>query len=81
MRSPVAEYCVLAMLMLVRNVLAITNALHAGPWDAARLRGAAAHEISAMTLGIVGVGEIGGRLARICRRGFGMRCARHPAGD
>jgi D-3-phosphoglycerate dehydrogenase len=26
-----------------------------------------------MTLGIVGVGEIGGRLARICRHGFGMR--------
>jgi D-3-phosphoglycerate dehydrogenase len=69
----VAEYCVLAMLTLARNLLAITNALHAGPWDAARLRGAGAHEISGMTLGIVGVGEIGGRLARICRQGFGMR--------
>src|SRR5467141_1456149 len=69
----VAEYCVLAMLMLARNVLAITNALHSGPWDAARLRGAGAHEISGMTLGIVGAGEIGGRLARICRHGFGMR--------
>jgi D-3-phosphoglycerate dehydrogenase len=73
----VAEYCVLAMLMLARNIVAITNALHSGPWDAARLRGAAAHEISGMTLGIVGVGEIGGRLARICRSGFGMRVLGH----
>jgi len=56
----VAEYCVLAMLMLARNVLAITNALHAGPWDAARLRGTAAHEISGMTLGIVGVAKLAG---------------------
>ncbi|HXM84032.1 MAG TPA: NAD(P)-dependent oxidoreductase [Burkholderiales bacterium] len=73
----VAEYCVLAMLMLARNILAITNALHAGPWDAARLRGAGSHEIAGLTLGIVGVGEIGGRLARICRQGFGMRVLGH----
>ena len=26
-----------------------------------------------MTVGIVGVGEIGKRLAKICRNGFGMR--------
>ena len=30
-----------------------------------------------MTLGIVGVGEIGGRLARIARHGFGMRVLGH----
>lgn len=69
----VAEYCAMAMLMLARNIVPITTALHAQPWDAARGLGARAHEIGGMTLGIVGVGQIGGRLAKICRKGFGMR--------
>ena len=30
-----------------------------------------------MTLGIVGVGEIGGRLAKIARHGFGMNVLGH----
>jgi D-3-phosphoglycerate dehydrogenase len=69
----VAEYCVMAMLMLARNVTAITSAVHAGPWDAARLLGAGAHEIEGMTAGLVGVGGIGSRIARILGQGFGMR--------
>jgi D-3-phosphoglycerate dehydrogenase len=69
----VAEYCAMAMLVLARNTLAITNALRGGTWDGARLLGAGTHEIAGMTLGIVGVGEIGKRLAVIARRGFGMR--------
>lgn len=69
----VAEYCAMAMLMLARNVLAITNALRGTTWDAARALGAGTHEIAGMTLGIVGVGAIGTRLAQIARHGFGMR--------
>src|SRR5258708_12585773 len=69
----VAEYCAMAMLMLARNVVAITAALRGDTWDRARALGANAHELAGMTLGIVGVGEIGGRLARIARQGFGMR--------
>lgn len=69
----VAEYCAMAMLMLARNVVAITNSLRQTSWDAARALGAGTHEIAGMTLGIVGVGEIGSRLARIARHGFGMR--------
>ncbi|MBC7803261.1 MAG: hydroxyacid dehydrogenase [Candidatus Parcubacteria bacterium] len=69
----VAEYCVMAMLMLGRNALEITTKIKTLPWDETRLLGARAHEISAMTVGIVGVGEIGRRVARICRHGFGMR--------
>jgi D-3-phosphoglycerate dehydrogenase len=68
----VAEYCAMAMLMLARNVLAISNGLRNGTWDGARALGAGSHEIGGMTLGIVGVGEIGRRLARIAQ-GFGMR--------
>lgn len=69
----VAEYCALAMLMLARNIFAISTAIRARPWDEARVLGSDVHEIAGMTAGIVGVGEIGARLARILRNGFGMR--------
>jgi D-3-phosphoglycerate dehydrogenase len=69
----VAEYCAMAMLMLARNILSIVDSLKKETWDAARGRGAGAHEIAGMTLGIVGVGEIGSRLAKIARHGFGMK--------
>jgi D-3-phosphoglycerate dehydrogenase len=73
----VAEYCVMAMLMLARNIPAITLAMRTQPWDEARKLAAPAHEIAAMTVGIVGVGEIGARVAKICRPGFGMRVLGH----
>ena len=69
----VAEYCVLAMLMLGRNASELTTKIKTNPWDETRALGAKAHEISALTAGIVGVGEIGKRVAKICRNGFGMR--------
>lgn len=69
----VAEYCVMAMLMLARNVVAITAAMRAQPWDEARRLAMPAREIAGLTAGIVGVGEIGKRVARMCRNGFGMR--------
>jgi D-3-phosphoglycerate dehydrogenase len=69
----VAEYCVMAMLMLARGILRIAGSLKTDTWDNARALGADSHEIAGMTLGVVGVGEIGKRVARICRQGFGMR--------
>ena len=74
---PVAEYCAMAILMLGRNIVPITVALRSGPWEDARLMGAKAHEIAGMTLGIVGVGAIGGHLAKIARNGFGMKVLGH----
>lgn len=68
----VAEYCAMAMLMLARGIVPIVQSLRTGTWDAARALGAHAHEIGAMTLGLVGVGAIGSRVARIARHGFGM---------
>ncbi|MEA3194838.1 MAG: D-3-phosphoglycerate dehydrogenase / 2-oxoglutarate reductase [Betaproteobacteria bacterium] len=73
----VAEYCVMAMLMLSRRIISITSALKGTTWDEARTLGAGTHEIAAMTVGIVGVGEIGTRLARACHHGFGMRVLGH----
>ena len=69
----VAEYCVMAMLMLSRNALGIIGTLRTKPWDDARALGAGTHELAGLTLGLVGVGEIGKRVARIARQGFGMR--------
>jgi D-3-phosphoglycerate dehydrogenase len=73
----VAEYCVMAMLLLARNQPAISAAMRTDVWDVARALGNGAHEIAEMTLGLVGVGEIGKRVAKICRRGFGMRVLGH----
>lgn len=69
----VAEYCVLAMLVLARNFSEINSSLRIRPWDETRALGAKAHEIAGMTVGIVGVGEIGGRVTKICHNGLGMR--------
>jgi D-3-phosphoglycerate dehydrogenase len=73
----VAEYCAMAMLLLARNALSIIDSLRKDTWDDARRLGAGARELAGMTLGIVGVGEIGGRLAKIARHGFGMKVLGH----
>ena len=69
----VAEYCVMGMLLLSRHVVEIARQIKVRPWDEVRALGAQTHEIAGMTLGIVGMGAIGKRLARICRQGFGTR--------
>jgi D-3-phosphoglycerate dehydrogenase len=58
----VAESCMLAMLLLGRNAFEITTKIKTRPWDETRTLGAKAHEFSALTAGIVGVGAIGGRI-------------------
>ena len=73
----VAEYCAMAMLMLARNILSITHGVRTLPWDEARRLGAPARELAALTLGIVGTGAIGSRLASIARNGFGMKVLGH----
>ena len=72
-----AEYCAMAMLMLARRVLPITESLRKNTWDEARRLGTEARELAGMTLGIVGVGAIGGRLAKIASHGFGMQVLGH----
>jgi len=63
----------MAMLILSRKIFGIVDSLKSESWDKARALGAGAHEIAGLTLGLVGVGAIGGRVAKICRHGFGMR--------
>ena len=73
----VAEYCAMGMLMLARNTAVISAAMKQRPWDEARALGAQARELGGLTAGIVGVGEIGRRLAQILHRGFDMRVLGH----
>ena len=69
----VAEYCVMGLMVLARNLIQITSEVKTRPWDETRLLGAKAHELAAMTVGLVGVGEIGRRVAHALRNGFGMK--------
>ncbi|MEX2536648.1 MAG: hydroxyacid dehydrogenase [Trueperaceae bacterium] len=59
--TSVAEYVIGSMLSLARNFLVASPKLHAGEWDR---QAAVGFELQGKTLGIVGLGDIGGRVAR-----------------
>ena len=69
---PVAEHAVGAMIALAKNMLPFNRLTHAGEgWPAQkRLRRT---ELRGKTLGIVGLGNIGEEVARICTAAFRMR--------
>lgn len=67
----VAEHVVGTMIALAHQVVRADRAVRAGRWNERdRIMG---FDICGRTIGIVGVGRIGSRVAEICRRGFGMR--------
>lgn len=66
--AAVAEYTFALLLALVRNVLQADREMRGGAWSRAPLVGA---ELDGQTLGIVGLGAIGRRVARQAL-GFGM---------
>ncbi|HMQ29480.1 MAG TPA: hydroxyacid dehydrogenase [Chloroflexaceae bacterium] len=65
----VAEYVFAAMFEAARRLAAATADVRAGGWDRQGFTGS---ELYGKTLGIVGLGDIGGRLARRAQA-FGMR--------
>ena len=67
--AAVAEYTFAALLALVRKVPAADRSMRVGNWDRRPFIGA---ELEDRTLGIVGIGHIGSRVARQAL-GFGMR--------
>ena len=69
----VAEYCVAQFLQHARGTGHANRLMRDGGWAAARTQADRATEMHGKTLGIVGVGDIGQRLATICHHGFGMR--------
>jgi len=71
----VAEHALGMMIGLSKQIIQAHTALH-GPRDWRRLD-FAGRDIAGKTLGIVGFGAIGQRLAAICRGAFGMRIVTH----
>lgn len=69
----VAEYCIGGLLSLARQLHAMDRDLHARTWNEARKRSETTLELKGRTLGVVGVGDIGRRVAEIAHHGFGMR--------
>ena len=68
----VAELTIGLMIALVRQIMAGDAAVRRGGFEQAR-RTTCTHELSELTLGVVGLGRIGKAVARRCRHGFGMR--------
>jgi D-3-phosphoglycerate dehydrogenase len=70
----VAEHAVMLMLVAAKRTLAIDRMTRQGQWVEGRARGI--FELRGKTLGIIGVGNIGRRVARIAA-GFEMRVLGH----
>lgn len=68
----VAEYVFSAILHLRRPLGRIDARIRADGWDPARAMAGGTAEIGGSTIGIVGVGAIGSRVARMARSGFAM---------
>jgi D-3-phosphoglycerate dehydrogenase len=68
----VAEYVVGSFFELARRFGRLDAALRTSPWITARSQASGAAELAGKTVGIVGVGEIGRRVANICASGLGM---------
>jgi D-3-phosphoglycerate dehydrogenase len=69
----VAEYVFAALFHLRRQVWRLDGGLRDNGWGAVRPIADGLSEIGGSTLGILGLGEIGGRVAKIGHHGFGMR--------
>ena len=64
---PLAEFCLMAMLMFVKNYVMMDQLKRTRTWQ--RFNNT---ELSKQTVGIIGLGKIGSDIARICKL-FGMR--------
>lgn len=69
----VVEYCAASLLTWARRTDVVTSRMRTHGWDDARRHATGATELCGKTIGIVGVGSIGAKLANLCAHGFGMR--------
>jgi D-3-phosphoglycerate dehydrogenase len=73
----VAEYVINALLLIARRIHLIDHTLRTKDWNSARIMGEQSIELMGRTIGIIGVGNIGGRLAETCHAGFRMKVLGH----
>lgn len=71
-RHAVAEHVIACIGALTRRIARMDAELHLNGWSDARKLADAGCELFGKTMGIVGLGSIGTRLAEICDHGFGM---------
>jgi D-3-phosphoglycerate dehydrogenase len=69
----VAEYCVTQFLLHGKRIARMDRKLRSEGWAAARALADDVPELYGKTVGVVGVGHIGARVAAICHHGLGMR--------
>jgi D-3-phosphoglycerate dehydrogenase len=69
----VAEYALGAMLTLARSLHAMDRDLRGKDWPVARKHADRSTEIAGRTLGIIGMGNVGTRVAEIAHFGFRMK--------
>jgi phosphoglycerate dehydrogenase-like enzyme len=65
-----AEHTVLLIMAAARRLLVADRLIHGAAMDRAEMKGL---ELKGKTLGVVGLGRIGSRVAEICSQGLGMR--------
>lgn len=73
----VAEHAIGAVSLLRRRTARMDALLRQAGWDASRALADEAGELHGQVLGIVGVGEVGTRIAEIAHHGYGMRVLGH----
>lgn len=76
-RHAVAEHAINVISMLRRRTALMDLHLRKAGWDASRALAEHAGELHEQVLGIVGVGEIGTRIAEIAHHGYGMQVLGH----
>lgn len=76
-RHAVAEHAIGAIALLRRHTARMDALLRQAGWGASRVLADDAGELNAQVLGVVGVGEIGTRVAEIAHHGYGMRVLGH----
>lgn len=77
--NAVAEYAVSAMLAMTRRLADFDDAVRSGNWNGRLAAGERCRELRGATLGIIGFGAIGRRVAEIAGAGFGMKLVAHTS--
>ena len=70
--NAVAEFAIAAMMELARGIGEADRQMRVGVWRQRGSAGLSAIELGGRTLGVVGLGAIGARVAAIAHHGFGM---------
>lgn len=75
--NSVAEHTIGMIIALQRHIALMDRGLRSGHWASLRQKAVFGRELGGQTLGLLGFGSVGRRIAAIARLGFGMRILAH----